>query len=69
MFFQEAWLRRDLKNVVMSSRNHSKEGLFLFFNWENHGHFSPEGEKTLDRKRLKTEKRESYERRSETQPH
>lgn len=41
------------------------KGFFLSFNWENHGHFSTGGKKTLDRKGLKTEMRQSYERRLE----
>lgn len=49
----------------MFSRNYSKEGFFFFFNWENYGYFFLEGEKILDSKRLKIEKRESYERRLE----
>lgn len=50
----------------MVNRYGSKKGFFLSFNWENREHFSPGGRKTLDRKRLKTEKRQSYERRLET---
>lgn len=54
------------KKWMVANRYGSKKGFFLSFNWENHGHFSPGGRKTLDRKGLKTEQRQSYERRLET---
>ena len=54
------------KKWMVANRYGSKKGFFLSFNWENRGHFSPGSRKTLDRKRLKTEKKQSYERRLET---
>lgn len=70
LFFQEAWLRRNLTNGMMTSGNHSKEDLFLFFNLENYGHlFLPESKKFLRKNRLNMEKRQSYKRRSETEVH